>query len=151
MDSKAYILQLGVFEQHLASLAAASAAPSSSAALQLSEAEQLEQLHQSVPPDYHEFLDVFLKSSADKLPPHRSFDHKIELEDSKSPPYGPIYGLSENESKVLFDWIQENLSKGFIRSFKSPAGAPIMFVKKKDGSLRLCVDYRGLNEGTIRN
>jgi len=83
MDSKAYILQLGVFEQHLASLAAASAAPSSSAALQLSEAEQLEQLRQSVPPDYHQFLDVFLKSSADKLPPHSSFDHKIELEDGK--------------------------------------------------------------------
>ena len=48
-------------------------------------------------------------------------------------------------------YIKENLEKGFIRKSTSPAGAPILFVKKKDGSLRLCVDYRKLNEMTIRN
>ena len=47
--------------------------------------------------------------------------------------------------------MDENLSKGFIRAYSSPAGAPILFVKKSDGSLRLCVDYRGLNAGTIKN
>jgi len=55
------------------------------------------------------------------------------------------------ELQALRQWIDENLSKGFIRASSSPAGAPILFVKKKDGSLRLCVDYRGLNEGTIKN
>ena len=47
--------------------------------------------------------------------------------------------------------MDENLSKGFIRASSSPAGALILFVKKSDGSLRLCVDYRGLNAGTIKN
>jgi hypothetical protein len=48
-------------------------------------------------------------------------------------------------------WLEENLDKGFIRASSSPAGAPILFVKKGDGSLRLVVDYRGINEGTIKN
>jgi hypothetical protein len=55
------------------------------------------------------------------------------------------------ELEVLRKWLDENLAKGFIRASLSPAGAPILFVKKGDGSLRLCVDYRGLNEGTIKN
>ncbi len=67
------------------------------------------------------------------------------------PPFGPIYSLSRVELETLKTWLEDNLSKGFIRSSSSPAGTPILFVKKSDGSLRLCVDYRGLNEGTIRN
>jgi hypothetical protein len=59
--------------------------------------------------------------------------------------------LSEPELVALRTYIDENLANGFIRHSKSPAGAPILFVKKKDGSLRLCVDYRGLNRVTIRN
>jgi hypothetical protein len=59
--------------------------------------------------------------------------------------------LSRTELEALRKWLEENLSKGFIRVSSSPAGAPILFVKKGDGSLRLCVDYRGLNEGTIKN
>ena len=53
--------------------------------------------------------------------------------------------------KALKEYIEENLAKGFIRKSKSPAGAPILFVRKHDGSLRLCVDYRRLNAITIRN
>lgn len=75
----------------------------------------------------------------------------IELEDGKTPPFGPLYALSELELKALSEWIEDNLSKGFIRASRSPAGAPILFVKKKDGSLRLCVDYRGLNKVSIKN
>ena len=67
------------------------------------------------------------------------------------PPYGPIYSLSEPELKVLKDYIDENLAYGFICHSSSPAGSPILFVKKKDGSLCLCVDYRGLNKITIKN
>jgi hypothetical protein len=55
------------------------------------------------------------------------------------------------ELEALRKWLDENLAKEFIRASSSPARAPILFVKKGDGSLRLCVDYRGLNEGTIKN
>jgi hypothetical protein len=55
------------------------------------------------------------------------------------------------ELEALWKWLDENLAKGFIRASSSPTGAPILFMKKGDSSLRLCVDYRGLNEGTIKN
>jgi len=67
------------------------------------------------------------------------------------PPFGPIYSLSQNELAALRDYLDENLAKNFIRHSKSPARAPILFVKKKDGSLWMCVDYRGLNKVTIKN
>jgi len=59
--------------------------------------------------------------------------------------------MTRTELQTLKEWLEENLSKGFIRASSSPAASPILFVKKTDGSLRLCVDYRGLNEGTIKN
>ena len=104
-----------------------------------------------VPPEYHDYLDVFSKAEADKLPPHRPFDHHITLQDGKTPPFGPIYSLSEKELGVLREYLDENLDKGFVVPSESPAAAPILFVKKKDGSLRLCVDYRGLNKITVKN
>ena len=104
-----------------------------------------------LPTKYQEFQDVFNKDKADRLPEHRPYDCPIDLQPGKDPPWGPIYSLSPAELKVLRDYIDENLATGFIRHSKSPAGAPIFFVKKKDGSLRLVVDYRGLNKITIRN
>ncbi|SOV01667.1 uncharacterized protein UDID_18169 [Ustilago sp. UG-2017a] len=104
-----------------------------------------------IPQEYHQYLDVFSRVKADKLPPHRTYDHQIPLEEGKSPPFGPIYSLSEHELKTLRGYLEENLAKGFISPSDSPAASPILFVKKKDGSLRLCVDYRGLNRITIRN
>src|SRR5690606_37892875 len=104
-----------------------------------------------VPEEYHKFLPLFKKALADKLPPHRAYDHRIPLKEGFAPPFGPLYSLSHNELKALCKWLEENLSKGFIRASSSPCGAPILFVKKKDGTLRLCVDYRGLNEGTIKD
>ena len=61
------------------------------------------------------------------------------------------YSLSRFELQALREWLDENLSKGFIHTSSSPAGAPILFVKKPGGGLRLCVDYWGLNEGTIKS
>ena len=104
-----------------------------------------------LPAQYEEFLDVFEKKNAERLPEHRLYDCPIDLVEGASPPFGPIYGLSEPELVALRTYIDENLANGFIRHSKSPVGAPILFVKKKDGSLRLCVDYRGLNRVTIRN
>lgn len=104
-----------------------------------------------LPSTYHSFFDVFSKAKADTLPPHRLYDHRINVQDNAHPPFGPIYSLSAAELKALREYLDKNLAKGFIRPSESSAGAPILFVKKKDGSLRLCVDYRGLNNVTIKN
>ncbi|KAH0604494.1 uncharacterized protein H6S33_006871, partial [Morchella sextelata] len=107
---------------------------------------------QLVPKEFHHRLPMFKEYDASVLPPHRpSHDIEIILEEGKRPPYGPIYGLSQTELKALRKYLDENLPKGFIRASKSPAGAPILFVKKSDGTLRLCVDYRGLNAITVKN
>ena len=99
----------------------------------------------NVPSEYHEFADVFSKTKAEILPPHRPYNLKINLEEGAQPPVGPIYSLSASEQEALKEFIEENLTTGFIRPTSSPYGAPVLFVKKKDGSLRLCVDFCGLN------
>jgi hypothetical protein len=104
-----------------------------------------------VPEEFHDFLPLFEEAVANQLPPHRKSDHTIPLKEGFQPPFGPLYSLSRFELEALKKWLEENLKKGFIRASSSPSGAPILFVKKGDGSLRLCVDYRGLNEGTIKN
>ena len=106
----------------------------------------------SIPDDYHEFADVFSKGKADTLPPHcPSVDLKIDIEDGAPPPPGRMYSLSTTELEALWTFIEENVCIGFIRPSNSPHGAPILFVRKKDGSLRLCVDYRGLNKITKKD
>lgn len=67
------------------------------------------------------------------------------------PPFGPIYPLSQKELTELRQYIDDNLKASRIRPSKSPTGAPILFVPKKDESLRLCIDYKGLNKVTIKN
>src|SRR5579859_7081438 len=101
--------------------------------------------------EYHDFADLFSKREADKLPPHRTYDHTIPLEPGKAPPFGPIYKCSPAELKATREYIETNLGKGFIRYSQSLCGSPIVFAKKKNGTLRLCVDYRGLNKLTIKN
>ena len=108
-------------------------------------------LRPNVPTEYHNYLDVFSKSKGTTLPPRRSYDHKIELEDGATPPFGLIYSLSEVEQLALRQFLDENLSNHFIRPSQSPSSAPILFIKKKDGSLRLAVDYRGLNRITRKD
>ena len=105
-----------------------------------------------VPAEYSDFADVFSPDLATELPEHTEIkDHVIDLEEGKQPPYGPIYSLGPVELETLKTYIETNLANGFIRPSKSPAGAPILFDKKPDGSLRLCVNYRGLNNITIKN
>ncbi len=78
-------------------------------------------------------------------------EHVIELIDGKQPLYGPIYALNPLELETLKAYIKTHLKTGFIWPFKSPAGAPIFFNKKPDGSFYLCVNYQGLNNLTIKN
>ncbi len=102
--------------------------------------------------EYADYSDVFLFDLAMELPENTGInENAIELVESKQPPYGPIYNLSPVELETLKTYIEIHLTTGFIRPSKSPAGAPILFDKKPDGSLRLCVDYRDLNNLTIKN
>lgn len=98
-----------------------------------------------------EFADVFPKELPSGLPPARDVDHQIDLEPGHSPPFRPIYRLSYKELAELRKQLQELLAQGHIRPSKSPYGAPILFVTKKDGSMRMCIDYRALNKITIKN
>ena len=107
--------------------------------------------HPEIPHHYSEFQDLFEKEAADKLPAHQPWDHTIPLQPGTTPPFGPIYSLSKVELDALRSYLDENLARGFIRPSASPAGSPILFVKKKNGELRLCVDFRGLNLITIKN
>src|ERR1700731_1327111 len=68
-----------------------------------------------------------------------------------TPPHRKLYNMSEVELKTLKDYLDDMLDKGFIPPSKSPAGAPVLFAKKKDRGLRLCVDYQGLNKITQKN
>ncbi len=77
--------------------------------------------------------------------------HAIELIEGKQPPYEPIYALSLVELKTLKTYIETYLKTGFIQPSKSSTGAPIFFDKKPDDNFRLCVDYWGLNNLTIKN
>ncbi len=102
--------------------------------------------------EYADFADVFSSKFAAKLSEHTGInDHAIKLVDDQQPPYRPIFSLGPMELKTLRAYIENNLANDFIRPSNSPAGAPILFDKKPDGCLRLCVDYRGLNNLTIKN
>ena len=108
--------------------------------------------HKNLPDKYKEFIDVFSKKAAELLPEERPYDCEITLRDPDNyPKFRPLYNLSEPEMKTLESYIKENLEKKLIQPSKSPCGAPIFFVKKKDGSLRPCVDYRELNELTVKD
>ena len=105
-----------------------------------------------IPSEYIDYADVFSPDLAMQLPENTGInEHAIELIEGKQPPYGPIYSLGPVELETLKAYIETHLKTGFIWPSKSPAGAPIFFDKKPDGSLRLCVDYRGLNNLTIKN
>lgn len=110
-----------------------------------------EELRGLVPPQFHDLLPLFSKREADKLPPHRpGVDHKIELKNDKDGnpaplPWGPLYGMSKEELLVLKKTLRDLLDKGYIRPSSSSAGAPILFVRKPNGGLRFCCDYRAIN------
>ena len=85
------------------------------------------------------------------LPPSREVDHKIELVPGSRPTSRPTFRMSASELAELKKQLEELVKAGFIQPSKSPFGAPILFVKKKDGTMRMCVDYRALNEITVKN
>ncbi|KAL0537623.1 hypothetical protein IC582_026606 [Cucumis melo] len=101
-------------------------------------------------PVVRDYPDVF-PEELPGLPPHREVEFAIELEPGTVPIIRAPYRMAPAELKELKVQLQELLDKGFIRPSVSPWGAPVLFVKKKDGSMRLCIDYRELNKVTVKN
>jgi hypothetical protein len=100
----------------------------------------------TVPEAYETYARVFSEVDSESMPNHGPQDLAIELLDGKQPRRGPINNFSKKEWVNLRDYQETQLKRGWIRQSKSSAGAPVFFVPKKDGALRLCVDFRGLNQ-----
>ena len=97
------------------------------------------------------YQDLFPDELPNELPPKRPVDHEIQIEDGARPPSRPAYRLPKPEMDELQSQLSELLEKGFIEPSKSPYGAPVFFVKKSDGTLRMVCDWRELNRITIKN
>jgi hypothetical protein len=98
-----------------------------------------------------EFPDVMPEELPEDLPPRRRVDHAIQVVPGVAPPAKAPYRMSHEELKELKVQLEELLAKGYIKPSKSPYGAPVLFVHKKDGTLRMCVYYRALNKATVKN
>ena len=97
-----------------------------------------------------DFPNVFLEELLG-IPPVREVDLYIEILSGTTPASRAPYRMAPTELKMLKIQLQEILDKGFIRPSVSPWGAPVLFVKKKDGTLRMCIDYRQINKVTVKN
>ena len=133
--------------EHCSSLAVLKAAPEHIAAAQAT----LDAALAAVPSQFREFIPIMSAEAAMRLPDHKPWDHRIDIIEGKSPPWGPLYAMSARELSVLKPWLDRMLSSGRIQKSTAPCGAPMMFVDKKDPDdpLRPVVDYRGLNKITI--
>ncbi|GKA24435.1 putative reverse transcriptase domain-containing protein [Tanacetum coccineum] len=116
---------------------------------QVTEQEPKEKRLEDVPV-IRDFPEVF-PDELPGLPPPRQVEFRIDLIPGAAPVARAPYRLAPSEMKELSKQLQELLEKGFIRPSSSPWGAPVLFVKKKDGSFRMCIDYRELNKLTIKN
>lgn len=88
---------------------------------------------------------MFSQTDSDELPPHRTIDHKIVLDQENSLRFSPLYHMSLAELQTIKQYLLDNLNKGFIAPSQAPYASPVLFVQKADGSLRFCIDYRKLN------
>ena len=113
-------------------------------------AEVLEKL----PACYHDLADAFSIKDAKSLPPHRpGIDHEIHLkpEGKDKPPFRKPYAMHNMANDAIKKWIDEQLAAGLIRKSNSPCASPVIVVKKPSGGLRVCVDYRPVNDMTIKS
>src|SRR5712672_3716053 len=109
-----------------------------------------QQMEETVPAVFKQHWRVFSEQEARQLPPHREYDHRIELRpDAPHVINSKVYTLSQSEQKILDEYLTDNLEKGYIVASSSRYGSPTFTVKKKDGTLRIVHDYRKLNEYTV--
>lgn len=105
----------------------------------------------SVPSEYHDLQEVFSKDRAPSLPPHRHYDCAIDLLPGAPLPSSRLYNISRPEREAMETYITDSVATGLIRPSRSPLGAGFFFVDKKDKTLRPCIDFRGLNDITVKN
>ncbi len=98
-----------------------------------------------------EFLDVMLEGLLDELSLRKRVNHVIEMMPRVAPPTKPPYQMSHEVLKEFKIQLEELFAKGYIKPSKSPYGATILFVHKKHGTLRMCVDYRAFKKVTMKN
>ena len=110
--------------------------------------QQLDDIPNCIRKDYR---TVLREELSPQMPPTRSVDHQIPLKPDMPPPFKGIFRLSQLELRELKRQLDQLLKDGKIKPSTSPYGAPVLFVKKKDGKLRICIDYRALNSQTIQN
>ena len=113
--------------------------------------EKVELVPKCVEDKLKKYQDVMPEDLPNELPLRREVDHKIEVKPGTKPPSKAPYRLSQKELEELKSQLDELLAKGYIRQSKLPYDAPVLFVDKKDGKLRLCVDYKALNKVTAKN
>ena len=105
-----------------------------------------------VPAEYFDYSNVFSAKNIAELSKNTGMnEYAFELKEGKQPPFRPIYSLGLVELETLKTYIETNLSNGFIRPSKSPAGVPILFNWKPNESLHFYINYWGLNNITIKN
>jgi len=108
---------------------------------------------QPLPSEYQDFEQLFKEREGEAaLPKHQPWDHEIVFEEGKTPThYGGLIPLSKREEDFLKEYIEKHMEKKFIRPSKSPIAHGVLFAPKKDGGLRPCIDYRKLNDITVKN
>ena len=104
-----------------------------------------------LPEQYQEYLHVFSKKKANTLLKHEPQNHAIHLKEGAQALVSALYGMSHNEAQELCHYLDKNLSKEFIWVSHSESAASVLFVKKPEGGLHFCVDYRDLNAVTVKN
>lgn len=119
--------------------------------LEQDDPENAKLVQDRLPSDYYAYRDVFSKTAADRLPEHRRYDHKIVLTEPLPNQFSPLYKQSTEELKATKTFVMENLQKGYIDSSHCPFASPVLCVRKPNGDLRICVDYRKLNSITRKD
>ncbi len=112
---------------------------------ELSHEEILKEVKAKLSSKYHDYLDVFDRAMTDQLLSHRLYDHKIELIDERTSSRSRLYHMSDYKLQKMKNYLIEHLNKNFISSSSISYASLILFIEKKDDSLRFCVDYRKLN------
>jgi hypothetical protein len=110
-----------------------------------------EEAFKLVPLEYHEFLDIFSKKASERTPKTQPWDHAVDLKPDFVPKKGQLIPLSMTEQHKVKGFVEDQLAKGYIRPSKSLQTSPVFFISKKDGKKCIVIDYRYLNEGTVKN
>jgi len=117
--------------------------------------EEIEKDHRKikemVPRKFLKWRKVFGKVKSERMPTRKVWDYAIDLKETFKPRKGRIYPLSKNKREEVQNFVEDQLRKGYIRLSKSPQTLPVFFIRKKDGSKRMVMDYHNLNDQIVKN